>query len=61
MRIVQLLPELNTGGVERGTVDLSAELVKQGHKSYIISNGGLFEQEVINHGGKHIKLSLIHI
>ena len=58
MRIVQLLPELNTGGVERGAVDLSAELIKQGHKSYIISNGGLFEQEVINHGGKHIKLPI---
>ena len=58
MRIVQLLPELNTGGVERGAVDLSAELIKQGHKSYIISNGGLLEQEVINHGGKHIKLPI---
>ena len=33
MHIVQLLPELNQGGVERGTVELNRELVKRGHQS----------------------------
>ncbi len=29
MRVVQLLPELNEGGVERGTVELNREFVKK--------------------------------
>ncbi|RLA69139.1 MAG: glycosyl transferase, partial [Epsilonproteobacteria bacterium] len=37
MKIVQLLPELNEGGVERGTMELSRELVKLGHESIVIS------------------------
>jgi hypothetical protein len=30
MRVLQVLPELNEGGVERGTVELSRELVGRG-------------------------------
>ena len=40
MRVIQLLPELKVGGVERGTVDLSDHLVKLGHDSVVISAGG---------------------
>lgn len=40
MKIVQLIPELNEGGVERGVIELSRELVKQGFESIVISNGG---------------------
>ncbi|MFH0827588.1 MAG: glycosyltransferase [Candidatus Omnitrophota bacterium] len=40
MKILQILPELNVGGVERGTVDLAKELVKLGHKAVVVSNGG---------------------
>lgn len=58
LKVVQLLPELNTGGVERGATDLSTELVKRGHSSYLISNGGIFEEEVTRNGGIHIKLPI---
>ena len=40
LKIIQLLPELNIGGVERGTKDFSKVLVDKGHKSVVISNGG---------------------
>ncbi len=40
MKILQLLPELKIGGVERGCVDLSDELVKNNHVSGVISAGG---------------------
>ena len=40
MNILQILPELNVGGVETGTVDLAKYLVAQGHKSIVVSNGG---------------------
>jgi glycosyltransferase involved in cell wall biosynthesis len=58
LKVVQLLPELNIGGVERGTKDFSEALVQRGHKSIVISNGGLFEQDIINAGGIHLKLPI---
>ncbi|MDM5262931.1 glycosyltransferase family 4 protein [Sulfurovum sp. XTW-4] len=54
MKIVQLLPELNEGGVERGTVELSRELVKLGHESIVISAGGKLEEQITKEGGIHI-------
>ena len=58
LKVVQLLPELNIGGVERGTKDFSEALVQRGHKSIVISNGGLFEKDIINAGGIHLKLPI---
>jgi len=54
MKIVQLLPELNEGGVERGTVELSRELVKMGHESIVISAGGKLQEQIEKDGGRHI-------
>ena len=58
LKIIQLLPELNIGGVERGTKDFSKVLVDKGHKSVVISNGGAFEKDIVNDGGKHITLPI---
>lgn len=54
MKIVQLLPALNEGGVERGTVELNREFVKLGHESIVISNGGKQAERIDIDGGKHI-------
>ncbi|MFK5925632.1 MAG: glycosyltransferase family 4 protein [Desulfuromusa sp.] len=54
MKIVQLLPELNEGGVERGTVELSREMVKQGIDSIVISAGGKLAEQIEKDGGRHI-------
>ena len=54
MKIVQLLPELNEGGVERGTMELSRELVKLGHESIVISAGGKLQAQIEEDGGGHI-------
>ncbi len=37
---MQLLPELNSGGVERGTLEMGRHLVDNGHKSIVVSGGG---------------------
>lgn len=58
MRIVQLLPELNEGGVERGVVELNREFVKKGLESFVISAGGKFENQINFDGGKHIKFDV---
>ena len=54
MHIAQLLPELNQGGVERGAVELSRELVKRGHQSTVISAGGSQAAQIEKDGGRHI-------
>ena len=58
MKVVQLLPELNEGGVERGVVELSRELVKRGIKSYVISNGGKLAKVIEKDGANHIKFDV---
>ena len=45
MRILQILPELNVGGVETGTIDFAKYLVEHNHYGIVVSNGGkLVEQ-----------------
>lgn len=58
MHIVQVLPELNEGGVERGTVELSRELVKRGHQSTVISAGGSLVEQIEKGGGRHMTLDV---
>lgn len=53
MKVVQLLPELNEGGVERGTVELSRELVKRGIDSIVVSAGGKLAEQIEADGGRH--------
>ena len=58
MKIIQLLPELKVGGVERGTVDLSDYLTNLGHDSAVISSGGQLVGLLSDHGAKHFELSI---
>lgn len=55
---MQLLPELNEGGVERGVVELSRELVRRGHESIVISAGGKLAARIVADGGRHIELDV---
>jgi glycosyltransferase involved in cell wall biosynthesis len=57
MHIVQLLPELNQGGIERGVIELSQVLVQNNHKSTVISHGGLQTQKVLDSGASYIKFN----
>jgi len=56
MNILQILPELNVGGVETGTVDLAKYLVGQGHKSIVVSNGGVLVAQLEANGSVHYTL-----
>jgi len=58
VRVVQLLPELNEGGVERGVVELSRELVKRGVESVVVSAGGRLASQIEDDGGSHIKFDV---
>jgi len=54
MRVLQALPALHSGGVERGTVEFAAELVKRGHESFVVSRGGPMAEQLRGQGSKHI-------
>lgn len=56
MRIAQILPQLNVGGVETGTVDLAKALKQRGDEPYVISNGGALVEELVKAGIPHLKL-----
>lgn len=58
MKVLQLLPELNEGGVERGVVELNREYVKEGLDSFVISAGGKLENQIKKDGGTHIKFDV---
>ena len=58
LKVIQILPTLNTGGVERGVLDFNNYLVKNGHDSYVISNGGRQVKNLIEDGGNHIHLQI---
>lgn len=54
MKVVQILPSLNEGGVERGVVDLNREFSKLGIKNIVISKGGKLVSQIKKDGGEHI-------
>lgn len=58
LTVIQLVPEMHGGGVERGTVEVNAALAKAGHRSIVISGGGRLVEQVINDGGEHIDLPI---
>lgn len=60
MNILQILPQLNVGGVETGTLDLAKYLVKAGHKAVVVSNGGELVKELESFGAIHYQLP-VHI
>lgn len=56
MKVIQLLPALNSGGVERGTLDLAKALVDAGHESLVVSNGGKLVARLEQEGSRHIAM-----
>ena len=56
LHVVQVLPELQSGGVERGTVEFSRYLAERGHRSTVISNGGRLVRQLEAEGGHHVSL-----
>lgn len=56
MKVLQILPELNSGGVERGTLEVADYLVKNGHEALVVSNGGRQVEALERLGGRHIAM-----
>ena len=58
LTILQVLPALNSGGVERGTLEISKYLVSKKHRSIVVSEGGRMRDKLVKEGGEHIELAI---
>jgi len=53
MNVLQILPDLNAGGVERTVLETVEVLVANGHGAHVLSNGGRLVPELQAMGGVH--------
>ena len=58
MRIVQLVPAMEQGGVERGVVEMNRALVREGHVNVVVSAGGRLAARIEEDGGRHVSLDV---
>jgi glycosyltransferase involved in cell wall biosynthesis len=58
LTVLQVLPALDTGGVERGTVEMVQAIVRAGGSALVASSGGRLVAAVERAGGTHIMLKL---
>lgn len=56
--VLQVLPSLDTGGVERGTVEMVEAIADAGGAALVASEGGRLVAAVERAGGRHIRLPL---
>lgn len=58
LTVVQLLPALESGGVERSTLEVAAALVRAGHRAIVVSAGGRLVPTLLASGAEHITLDI---
>lgn len=56
--VVQLLPALESGGVERSTLEIAEALVRGGHRAIVVSNGGRLVPQLEALGARHVTLDI---
>jgi glycosyltransferase involved in cell wall biosynthesis len=54
LTVVQMLPALESGGVEKGTLEVGKYLVDHGHRSIVISAGGRLVTQLEREGSEHL-------
>ena len=54
--VLQILPALEAGGVERDTLEVAAELARRNYRSIVVSGGGRLASELLAGGSEHIEL-----
>ncbi|MHB1054088.1 MAG: glycosyltransferase family 4 protein [Thiobacillus sp.] len=53
LTVLQLLPALESGGVERGTLEVAQALVERGHRALVMSAGGRQVAPLVASGAEH--------
>lgn len=58
LTVLQLLPALDAGGVERSTIEIADALVRDGHRALVVSAGGRLLRELSATGAEHVALDV---
>ena len=58
LTVLQVLPALESGGTERGVLEVAEALVAAGHRSLVISAGGRKVADLTKLGSEHVQRSL---
>ncbi len=58
LTVVQLLPALEAGGVERSTLEIAEALVRAGHRAIVVSAGGRLLPQLEALGAEHVALDI---
>lgn len=58
LTVVQLLPALDAGGVERSTLEIADALVRAGHRAVVVSAAGRLLPQLQALGGEHVALDI---
>lgn len=58
LTVVQLLPALDSGGVERSTLEIADALVRAGHRAIVVSTGGRLVPALEAIGATHVALDI---
>ena len=58
LTVVQLLPALDAGGVERSTLEIADALVRAGHRAIVVSKGGRLLPQLESMGAEHVELDI---
>ncbi|WP_208976221.1 glycosyltransferase family 4 protein [Polycladidibacter stylochi] len=54
--IMQVIPDLQTGGAERTTLDVAEAIIAKGWRSLVVSQGGRMVAELCQMGATHVEL-----
>lgn len=58
LTVLQLLPALNAGGVERAAIEISSALVQAGHRAIVMSAGGRLLPALEATGAEHVQANI---
>ncbi len=58
LTVLQILPALQGGGVERGVLEVADALVAAGHRSLGVSGGGRMVAELTGRGSEHFERAI---
>ena len=58
LAVVQMLHELESGGVERSTLEIAEALVRAGHRALVVSAGGRLLPALLQTGAEHFTLDI---
>lgn len=56
MTVLQVIPRLDEGGAERGTLDIAGALVRSGARALVVTAGGRLEDSVARTGAELVRL-----